>query len=136
MEVVGKQVHAQPSGDVTVEFVGEGGDVVSVHIKHTEDDNLNRANAEERAKVMLLQVATFEHPEENIAVTSRDLVASDDGISPAVKSLELERAQQSEVSVEEQLDSALEDSFPASDPISVVTPTIPGGGPTNGIPNP
>lgn len=35
MEIVGKQVHEEKSGG-TVELVGEGGDVVSVHMKSDE----------------------------------------------------------------------------------------------------
>jgi hypothetical protein len=51
--------------------------------------------------------------------------------SPAVKSLERERAKQSHLSpkqeLEEELEEALEDSFPASDPVSVISSSIPGG---------
>ena len=49
--------------------------------------------------------------------------------SPAVKSLEREkRRQKHEADVrEEDLDEGLEDSFPASDPVSVTSSSIPGG---------
>ena len=49
--------------------------------------------------------------------------------SPAVKSLEREkRRQKHEADVrEEELDEGLEDSFPASDPVSVTSSSIPGG---------
>lgn len=51
--------------------------------------------------------------------------------SPAVKSLERERAKQSPMSakqeLEEELEEALEDSFPASDPVFVISSSIPGG---------
>lgn len=51
--------------------------------------------------------------------------------SPAVKSLERERARQAPLShrqeIEEELEEALEDSFPASDPVSVISSSIPGG---------
>lgn len=50
--------------------------------------------------------------------------------SPAVKSLERERSKQAHLSPkqeqEEELEEALEDTFPASDPISVISTSIPG----------
>lgn len=50
--------------------------------------------------------------------------------SPAVKSLEREQAKQAHLShqqdQEEELEEALEDTFPASDPISVISTSIPG----------
>jgi hypothetical protein len=50
--------------------------------------------------------------------------------SAAVKSLERERAAQERLSPKEELDEeleeALEDTFPASDPISVISSSIPG----------
>ena len=138
MEVIGKHVHKEPSGDMTVEFVGEGGDVVSVRIKKTEDDNLNRLNAEERAKVMLVQVATFEHGDEQehaAAPTDSELrsdtVISDAEQSPAAVSLRSARSARDEGTLEEQLNAGLEDSFPASDPVSAINSTISGGGPSN-----
>ncbi len=49
--------------------------------------------------------------------------------SPAVKSLEHEkRRQKHEADVrEEELEEGLEDTFPASDPVSVTSSSIPGG---------
>ena len=49
--------------------------------------------------------------------------------SPAVRSLEREkRRQKHEADVrEEELDEGLEDTFPASDPVSVTSSSIPGG---------
>ena len=49
--------------------------------------------------------------------------------SPAVKSLEREkRTQKHEADVrEEELEEGLEDTFPASDPVSVTSSSIPGG---------
>jgi hypothetical protein len=50
--------------------------------------------------------------------------------SPAVKSLERERSKQAHLSpkqeLDEELEEALEDTFPASDPISVISSSIPG----------
>lgn len=49
--------------------------------------------------------------------------------SPAVKSLEKERSSRKDK--EEELVTGLEDSFPASDPAAVTTPTKPGAPPEN-----
>ena len=46
------------------------------------------------------------------------------GKTSAVRSFEKERQTREEV---EELEEGLEDSFPASDPISIVSSTIPGG---------
>ena len=53
----------------------------------------------------------------------------DEKKSPAVKSLEREkRRQKHEADVrEEELEEGLEDTFPASDPVSVTSSSIPGG---------
>lgn len=47
--------------------------------------------------------------------------------SPAVKSLRKEQAGQAGASQEEQLQKGLEDSFPASDPVSATSSSIPTG---------
>ena len=44
----------------------------------------------------------------------------------AVRSLERQREHQSTITEEEELETGLEGTFPASDPISVVSTTIPG----------
>lgn len=46
--------------------------------------------------------------------------------SPAVKSLSREKEENLKLA-EEELEEGLEDSFPASDPVSVTSPSIPGG---------
>jgi hypothetical protein len=49
--------------------------------------------------------------------------------SPAVKSLEREKRKQKRDADkrEEELEEGLEDTFPASDPVSVISSSIPGG---------
>jgi hypothetical protein len=49
--------------------------------------------------------------------------------SPAVKSLEREKRKQDKQADmrEEELEEGLEDTFPASDPVSVTSSSIPGG---------
>ncbi len=52
--------------------------------------------------------------------------------SPAVKSLRKEQAEQrreGKKTTEEKLERGLEDSFPASDPVAVASPTIKSGEP-------
>lgn len=46
--------------------------------------------------------------------------------SPAVRSLRKEQAKQGRPSAEKELQEGLEDTFPASDPISVISTTIVG----------
>lgn len=128
MEVIGTQVHPQPStGLVTVEFVGEGGDVISVQMNQTGSEGLNRLNAIARAKAMLLQVATFDQPDDGGANDRRGLDSGAAGVSPAVVSLRSARAAGDTGTLEEQLDEGLESSFPASDPVSVTVSSIPSG---------
>lgn len=149
MEVISKQVREEKSS-VTVEFVGEGGDVVSVQLKKNEDGNLTPLNAEEKAKAIMVQIATFDTDGAHVAQTSeasRDdeetaleqtqassrseqgTLDSTNGkpVSPAVISLQSARAAQDTGTLEEQLDEGLESSFPASDPVSATVSSIPGG---------
>ena len=144
MEVIGKQVHEEKSA-VTVEFVGEGGDIVSVHMKKDEGGSLNRLNAEDKAKAVMVQIATFDtdledddlsstNADENgrngildDEVTPPNLLSANGSRSPAVMSLRSARAAQDTGTLEEQLNEGLESSFPASDPVSATVSTIPSG---------
>ncbi|PWJ81022.1 hypothetical protein C7441_111143 [Pseudaminobacter salicylatoxidans] len=47
--------------------------------------------------------------------------------SPAVRSLEREQRKQAKDEDEQKLEEGLEDTFPASDPVSVTSTSIPGG---------
>lgn len=128
MEVIGTQVHPQPSsGLMTVEFVGEGGDVISVQIHDTENGGLTRFNAIAKAKAMMLQVASFEQPDEDATKDHAGAGEDGTGLSPAVVSLRSARAAGDTGTLEKQLDEGLESSFPASDPVSVTVSTIPSG---------
>ena len=124
MQVIGTQVHQQP-GIVTVEFVGEGGDVISVQMRKGRDDDLNRQNAIDKAKAMLLQAASFEQSDS----TDEGLreAPAPGGESPAVQSLKSARTAHDLAALEEELDEGLEGTFPASDPVSATVSTIPGG---------
>ena len=128
MHVIGTQVHPQPSsGLMTVEFVGEGGDIISVQMRGTEADGLNRLNAIERAKALMLQVATFEQPDDTDAQADIHSAGDKENESPAVISLRSARAAHDTATLEEELDEGLESSFPASDPVSATVSSIPSG---------
>lgn len=62
MRVVGTQVIADRGGKrgFTVEFVGEGGEVVSVEMHNDSGQTLNRMNAIDMAKAMMAQVAALD----------------------------------------------------------------------------
>lgn len=135
MEIVDKLVH-DDAHILTVEFVGDGGDVVSVRMLRHEDDGVTTINAEALAKGMLSDVVNTD-----IEALLRDVdavggppdptVATADGESPAAVSLREEREAKRPEALDDQLDEGLASSFPASDPVSVATTTIPGSGPSN-----
>jgi hypothetical protein len=145
MEVISKQVREEKAF-VTVEFFGEGGDVVSVQLKKDEDGMLTPLNAEEKAKAIMVQIATFDNDGDDVARTneaSRSTEEPDiepaqvleqgtfDGthgepVSPAVISLLSARTAHDTGALEEQLDEGLKSSFPASDPVSATVSSIPG----------
>lgn len=127
MEVIGTQVHPQPSsGLMTVEFVGEGGDIISVQMHDTGNGGLNRLNAIEKAKAMMLQVASFAQTDDEME-DGAEAGDGENGLSPAVVSLRSARSAGDAGTLEEQLDEGLESSFPASDPVSVTGSSIPSG---------
>lgn len=147
MEVIGKQVNEEKSF-ISVEFVGEGGDVVSVHLKKDDKGNLTRLNAEEKAKAIMVQIATFEMDEREDATMAETASgdagptgekhtpapeehelneAQGQGVSNAVVSLRSARGAQDTGTLEEQLDEGLDASFPASDPVSATVSSIPSG---------
>lgn len=115
MRVVGVQVHPEMGGKAgfTVEFVGEAGEVVSVLLRTGDDSDLNRLNAMDRAKAVLLEVAAFDG----------NLPCGDD----TANCLRSARATGDTDTMEEELDEGLEASFPASDPVSITVSTIPAG---------
>ena len=134
MEVVGKAVHQEPGG-MTVEFVGDSGDVVSVRIKDNDETSLSRNTVENHAKAIMAQIVSFGP----VGVISAGSAGEDEPRpesgeaaspeSPAAVSLRSARAAQDTGTLEEQLQEGLEASFPASDPISASVSSISGSGP-------
>ncbi len=114
MQLVGTQVIPAygGKGGFTVEFVGDGGEVVSVQIKGERGQRLNRLNAVDKAREIMSRFAT---------APVRD---DADESAPAMRSA---RAAGNEAMMEEQLDEGLEGTFPASDPVSVTNTAIPKG---------
>ncbi|MCL6706696.1 hypothetical protein M8R20_06775 [Pseudomonas sp. R2.Fl] len=113
MQIVGTQVHEEMGGRrFTVEFVGEGGDVISVQLKRDGSDDLTRSNVVEKAKVMLLHAASYEAGE---------------GDHERVRAALTARRTKDEEELESQLDEGLEDTFPASDPVSAAHSVTVGG---------
>ena len=121
MQVVGTQIIPERGGKqgFTVEFVGEGGEIVSVTLRNDDDGTLNRMNALERATAVMIQVASFE-PEDGADGSMPGAAANDEKSS--VRSARMTGDAQT---MEEQLDEGLEDTFPASDPVSITVSTIP-----------
>jgi hypothetical protein len=114
MHVVGTQVIPEQGGKrgFTVEFVGQGGEVVSVQLRNDSDRTLTSHNAIERAKTLMGELASFDETR-----------ATDKPAEPLLSA----RMSGDVEEMEEQLDQGLEDSFPASDPVSVTSSAIPTG---------
>jgi hypothetical protein len=118
MQVIGTQVIPEQGGKrgFTVEFVGQGGEVVSVQLRNDSDRTLNSGNAIDRAKAVMGELASFDET----AVLSAS--GSDGG-----EARQSVRASGDQDDMEEQLDQGLEDTFPASDPVSITSSAIPTG---------
>ncbi len=125
MQVISTQVHEEAGRrpGFTVEFVGDGGEVISVHMKQTASGGIDRHNALEKARALLLQVGSFAGADSKERGGCDPLGPEETGISDAV--LSARRAQDSE-ELEDQLEEGLEDSFPASDPVSATYSSTPG----------
>lgn len=109
MQVVGTQIIPARGGKdgFTVEFVSDEGEVISVQMHGAE--GLNRTNAITKAQALMSAMASSDASEGGDMSVRRSARASGD------------RAE-----LEEQLDQGLEDSFPASDPVSITRTSVPG----------
>lgn len=105
MRIVGIQVSPERAGRVgfSVEFVGDGGEVVTVMCPQDDAGSLNRLNAIAKAKEML-----------------RTALDADEALQAASGA----QGAHDRDAMEEQLDEGLEDTFPASDPVSIAASTI------------
>ncbi|WP_331375805.1 hypothetical protein [Sinorhizobium chiapasense] len=122
MQFVGIQVYAERGGKTgfTVEFVGATGEIVSVSCPQNAEGTLNRLNVVARAKQILAAAIDADEALLGITGTRR---------SPLVPEGALANARQAhdQHAMEEQLEEGLEDTFPASDPVSIVSSAIPKG---------
>jgi hypothetical protein len=69
MQVIGTQVIPDQGGKLgfTVELVGEGGEVVSVQLRNDDTQTLNRTNAVDKAKAVMVQLAAFDTDDVEVA---------------------------------------------------------------------
>jgi len=111
MQIIGTEViegHGTKGGFV-VEFLGDGGEKVSVHMAQSENGSLNRDNALQKAQVLLVQASRFGATAES----------GNDEQSEAVESLRQEQQETADnPNSNSALQEGLEDTFPASDPVS------------------
>lgn len=116
MRIVGLQVTAERAGrsGFTVEFIGDGDEVVTVMCPQDSAGSLNRLNAIAKAKEIL-----------QAAIAVDEAVAGSSG-QAGMRRGTLPNARQAHDrdAMEEQLDEGLEDTFPASDPVSIASSTI------------
>ncbi|MBB3233772.1 hypothetical protein [Phyllobacterium endophyticum] len=114
MEAIGVQVHPERGGKdgYTVEFISGGGDVAAITLRASPDRDINRLSAIKVAKELMAQLAK-NAPDEEIS-----------GEAGATR--KSARTAGDKQALEEQLDEGLEDTFPCSDPVSVVTSTVSG----------
>lgn len=119
MQVVGIQVSAERAGKAgfTVEFVCAEGEVVTVTCPQDAEASLNRLNAVARAKDILSAA---------LGADEKLLEASDQRRAnpAAMHPLPNARTAHDRKTMEEQLDEGLEDTFPASDPVSIASSAI------------
>jgi hypothetical protein len=114
MHLVGTQVIPEQGGRAgfTVEFVGEGGEIVSVSLRNDAASNLNRLNAVEKAQEVMRELADTDCSAVEESQNAPHMRRSARGAKDTDE-------------MENQLDEGLEDTFPASDPVSVTVSTIP-----------
>ncbi|MBX5170512.1 hypothetical protein HJB84_11660 [Rhizobium sp. NZLR1b] len=115
------------AGDVfTVEFLGEGGESISVKIDNSHGE-LDHSTAVDHAKVMMVQLTSFAAGEADGSINRYDALSNgnfDEGSKGLIGQPSARSTHDSKV-LEEELNEGLEDSFPASDPVSATVSSIP-----------
>ncbi|EKF57452.1 hypothetical protein QWE_20857 [Agrobacterium albertimagni AOL15] len=115
MQIIGTEVIEghDAKGGFVVEFLGDGGEKVSVHMAQSENGGLNRDNALQKAQVLLVQASRFGATAESEGGDGADEP------SDAVESLRQEQHEKADSkNSDSALQEGLEDTFPASDPVS------------------
>jgi hypothetical protein len=127
-------VHPEMGGKLgfTVEFVGNAGEVISVQLRQDAGNMLNRLNAVEKARELLIEAAAIEGQ----GIESQDFEGRDSASGYEAQSngnFDEQRGHRRSAralgdleAMEEQLDAGLYDSFPASDPVSITVTTVTG----------
>jgi hypothetical protein len=119
MDNVESQVIPERGGKqgFTVEFVSPAGDIISVFMPNSDESDLNRLNAETRARQLMADIVGMD------ASQLRDVTDI-----PASQRRSARQAGDTG-ELEDQLQEGLEGSFPASDPVSATSSTVSGSGP-------
>ncbi|HEV7318665.1 MAG TPA: hypothetical protein VGO04_08650 [Ensifer sp.] len=116
MRIVGIQVSPERAGRAgfTVEFVGDDWQVVTVMCPQDSARSLNRLNAVARAKEMLKAALDADV----------SLAEASDKAERRLGVLANARQAHDRDALEEQLEEGLEDTFPASDPVSIASSAV------------
>lgn len=111
---------------ITVEFVGEGGEMVSI-VMDNSDSNIDSDNAVQHASAVMVQLTAFDGENAPVDGTQNryDGPSDKDGVVPEAGPSP--RSGQNQDVLDDEVDEGLEDSFPASDPVSAAVSSIPGG---------
>ena len=117
-------VHPEMGGKLgfTVEFVGNAGEVISVQLRQDAENMLNRLNAVEKARELLIEAAIVDGQ----TGASEYEAQSNGNFDEQIGHRRSARALGDAEAMEEQLDAGLYDSFPASDPVSITVTTVTG----------
>ena len=109
---------------ITVEFVGEGGELVSI-VMDNSDNNIEIDNAVQHAKAVMVQLTAFDGKITPVDGAQYDRPSDKVGVvreaEPSARSSENQDV------LEDEVDDGVENSFPASDPVSSTVSNIPGG---------
>lgn len=109
-----------------VEFLGEGGESISVRVNNSNGE-LDEKMAVDHAKVMMVQLTAFTGPGTDGSVNRYDALSNgnfDEG-SQGLIGQPSARSSGDKETLEDELEEGLEDTFPASDPVSATVSSIP-----------
>ena len=122
-------VHPELGGKLgyTVEFVGNAGEVISVQLRQNAENMLNRINAVEKARELLIEAASIDGGIDYASLYEAQSNGDFDHLRQEGPSEHRSaRATGDLAAMEEQLDEGLYDTFPASDPVSITVSTVSG----------
>lgn len=122
-------VHPELGGKLgfTVEFVGNAGEVISVQLRQNAENMLNRINAVEKARELLIEAASIDGGIDYASLYEAQSNGDFDHLRQEGPSEQRSaRATGDLAAMEEQLDEGLYDTFPASDPVSITVSTVSG----------